>query len=88
MAERFKKEVQAVLANDKVSPRTELSLGEIPQIYVNLGLPKGELKTNKMTLLKALGKAGKHPHNVPIKVLEELPVLITDPQAVFKFLSL
>ena len=87
LAERFKKEVQAVLADDKVSPRTELSLGEIPQIYVNLGLAKGELKTNKMTLLKALGKAGKHPHNVPINVLEELPALITDPQAVFKSLS-
>ena len=87
LAEKFKKEVQAVLADDKVSPRTELSLGEIPQIYVNLGLAKGELKTNKMTLLKALGKAGKHPHNVPIKVLEELPALITDPQAVFKSLS-
>ena len=86
-AEKFKKEVQAVLADDTVSPRTELSLGETPQIYVNLGLPKGELKTNKMTLLKALGKAGKHPHNVPIKVLEELPALITDPQAVFKSLS-
>lgn len=87
LAEKFKKEVQAVLADDTVSPRTELSLGETPQIYVNLGLPKGELKTNKMTLLKALGKAGKHPHNVPIKVLEELPALITDPQAVFKSLS-
>lgn len=87
LAEKFKKEVQAVSADDKVSPRTELSLGEIPQIYVNLGLAKGELKTNKMTLLKALGKAGKHPHNVPIKVLEELPALITDPQAVFKSLS-
>lgn len=87
LAEKFKKEVQAVLADDTVSPRTELSLGETPQIYVNLGLPKGELKTNKMTLLKALGKAGKHLHNVPIKVLEELPALITDPQAVFKSLS-
>ncbi|MGN0022647.1 MAG: DUF2213 domain-containing protein [Elusimicrobiaceae bacterium] len=87
LAEKFKKEVQAVLADDTVSPRTELSLGETPQIYVKLGLPKGELKTNKMTLLKALGKAGKHPHNVPIKVLEELPALITDPQAVFKSLS-
>lgn len=87
LAEKFKKEVQAVLADDTVSPRTELSLGETPQIYVNLGLPKGELKTNKMMLLKALGKAGKHPHNVPIKVLEELPALITDPQAVFKSLS-
>lgn len=87
LAEKFKKEVQAVLADNTVSPRTELSLGETPQIYVNLGLPKGELKTNKMMLLKALGKAGKHPHNVPIKVLEELPALITDPQAVFKSLS-
>lgn len=87
LAEKFKKEVQAVLAEGTVSPRTELSLGETPQIYVKLGLPKGELKTNKMTLLKALGKAGKHPHNVPIKVLEELPALITDPQAVFKSLS-
>ena len=87
LAERFKNEVQNVLADDKVSPRTELSLGETPQIYVNLGLPKGELKTNKMTLLKALGKTGKHPHNVPIKVLEELPALIMDPQAVFKSLS-
>ncbi|WP_428066307.1 hypothetical protein [Candidatus Proelusimicrobium volucris] len=85
--EKFKNEVQNVLADDKVSPRTELSLGETPQIYVNLGLPKGELKTNKMTLLKALGKTGKHPHNVPIKVLEELPALIMDPQAVFKSLS-
>lgn len=87
LAEKFKNEVQNVLADDKVSPRTELSLGETPQIYVNLGLPKGELKTNKMTLLKALGKTGKHPHNVPIKVLEELPALIMDPQAVFKSLS-
>ena len=87
LLEKFKNEVQNVLADDKVSPRTELSLGETPQIYVNLGLPKGELKTNKMTLLKALGKTGKHPHNVPIKVLEELPALIMDPQAVFKSLS-
>lgn len=53
-------------------------------MYTELGLPEGELKTNKTTLLKAIGKSGRHPHNVPQEVLEKLPALVADPKAVFK----
>lgn len=84
LAERFKKEVQAVLADDSISKNHLLDMGAIPPLYIKLGLPNSKLKINKMTMLKALGKAGRHAHDVPQEVLENLPALISDPEGVFK----
>ena len=84
MARNFKTEVQAALTDESVPKGKLLNMGNIPPLYTELGLPEGELKTNKTTLLKAIGKSGRHPHNVPQEVLEKLPALVADPKAVFK----
>lgn len=84
LAERFKKEVQAVLADDSISKNHLLDMGTIPPLYIKLGLPDSKLKINKMTMLKALGKGGRHAHDVPQEVLENLPALISDPEGIFK----
>lgn len=83
-ARNFKTEVQAALTDESVPKGKLLNMGNIPPLYTELGLPEGELKTNKTTLLKAIGKSGRHPHNVPQEVLEKLPALVADPKAVFK----
>lgn len=83
-AVRFKAEVQASLTDENVPKGQLLDMGNIPPLYTELGLPAGSLKTNKTTLLKAIGKAGRHPHKVPQEVLENLPALVADPKAVFK----
>lgn len=83
-AQRFKAEVQSALNDESVPKGKLLNMGNIPPLYAELGLPEGELKTNKTTLLKAIGKSGRHPHNVPQEVLEKLPALVADPKAVFK----
>lgn len=83
-AVRFKAEVQASLTDENVSKGQLLDMGNIPPLYTELGLPAGSLKTNKTTLLKAVGKEGRHPHKVPQEVLENLPALVADPKAVFK----
>lgn len=84
LAERFKNEVQTVLADDSISKNHLLDMGAIPPLYIKLGLPNSKLKINKMTMLKALGTAGRHVHDVPQEVLENLPALISDPEGVFK----
>ena len=86
-AKKFKADVQKVLRDNSIPTKQMLDMGNIPQLYVKLGLPASTLQTNKMTLLKAIGKKGKNPHNVPIDVLENLPALVADPKAVFKSLS-
>ena len=83
-ARNFKTEVQAALTDESVPKGKLFDMGNIPPLYTELGLPEGELKTNKTTLLKAIGKSGRHPHNVPQEVLEKLPALVADPKAVFK----
>ena len=80
----FSEKVRTMLADDKTLAGELLNMGALPRLYAELGLPDGSLQTNKMTLLKAVGKAGKHKHNVPQAVLEQLPKLIADPIAVFK----
>ena len=84
VAEKFRSDVKNFLENEQIPGSQKLDMGMLPPIYVKLGLSEGELKTNKMTLLKALGKAGKHKHNVPQNVLENLIGLMSDPLAVFK----
>ena len=84
VAARFKEEVRNILADEDIPKGTVLDMGDLPGIYVELGLPQGSLKTNKTTLLKAIGKSGRHPHSVPRAVLENLPALVADPKAVFK----
>lgn len=84
VAERFKEDVQKALSDQSVAAGTLFDMGNLPGIYVELGLPPGSLKTNKTTLLKATGKAGRNLHDVPQEVLENLPALVADPLAVFK----
>lgn len=84
VAERFKEDVQKALSDQSVAAGTLFDMGNLPGIYVELGLAPGSLKTNKTTLLKATGKAGRNLHNVPQEVLENLPALVADPLAVFK----
>ena len=84
VAEKFRSDIKNFLENEQIPGSQKLDMGMLPPIYVKLGLSEGELKTNKMTLLKALGKAGKHKHNVPQNVLENLIGLMSDPIAVFK----
>lgn len=55
LAERFKTEVQAVLADNLIHNFTKIDMGTIPQLYVNLGLPEQNLKIRKLSLRKALG---------------------------------
>ena len=92
-AQRFKAEVQTVLSDTNISNRQQIEMGRVPPLYVELGLPPQDLKTNKLALRKALGlltqeelKAHKdwHNHNVPRAVVDDLPRLLTDPVAVFR----
>ena len=83
-AQRFKAQVRKALSDQSVAAGTSFDMGNLPAIYVKLGLPYGSLKTNKTTLLKATGKAGRNLHKVPQEVLENLPALVADPKAVFK----
>ena len=83
-AQRFKAQVRKALSDQSVAAGTLFDMGNLPAIYVKLGLPYGSLKTNKTTLLKAAGKAGRNLHKVPQEVLENLPALVADPKAVFK----
>ena len=48
LAERFKTEVQAVLADNLIHNFTKIDMGTIPQLYVNLGLPEQNLKISKL----------------------------------------
>lgn len=84
LVEKFKNNVQNALSDSDIPLSHLLEMGTIPPLYIKLGLPESPLKTNKTTLLKAIGQIGKNPHNVPQGVLEELPTLISDPEAVFK----
>ncbi len=54
LAERFKTEVQTVLADNLIHNFTKIDMGTIPQLYVNLGLPEQNLKISKLCLNKAL----------------------------------
>ena len=83
-AQRFKAQVRKALSDQSVAAGALFDMGNLPAIYVKLGLPHGSLKTNKTTLLKATGKAGRNLHKVPQEVLENLPALVADPKAVFK----
>lgn len=80
----FAKDVRKALEDDVVPAGQVISMGQLPYVYTAVGLPDSELKTNKTTLLKAMGRKGKHPHNVPQEVLEHLPALVADPKAIFK----
>ena len=93
VARKFKADVKAVLSDKNTPNNTKVDMGVIPPLYEKLGLPKQELKTNKLALRKALGlltqeelKADKnlHNHNVPQEVVENLPKLLADPVAVFR----
>lgn len=67
-AQRFKAQVRKTLSDQSVAAGTLFDMGNLPAIYVKLGLPHGSLKTNKTTLLKATGKAGQNLHKVPQEV--------------------
>ncbi|HJD19464.1 MAG TPA: hypothetical protein IAB21_03290 [Candidatus Avelusimicrobium excrementipullorum] len=92
-AQRFKAEVQTVLSDTNISNRQQIEMGRVPPLYVELGLPPQDLKTNKLALRKALGLLSQeelkvhkdwHNHNVPRAVVDDLLRLLTDPVAVFK----
>lgn len=93
LAERFKTEVQAVLADNLIHNFTKIDMGTIPQLYVKLGLPEQNLKISKLSLKKALGllteeELEENPqwpnHNIQIRDIDNLPTLISAPLAVFK----
>lgn len=96
LTEKFKNNVQDILLDKEAHNYKKIDMGIIPQLYIELGLPKQNLKISKLSLKKALGLLTEeeleenpqwHNHNVPRNVIDNLPVLISDPLAVFKSLS-
>jgi hypothetical protein len=85
-AQKFKNEVNRVVDDNKISTSTLIDMGSLPPVFKAVGLSEKQLKTNKFALLKAEGKAGKNPHKLSRKVIEELPALVADPIAIFKSL--
>ena len=93
LVERFKKDADDILTDEKAGVYTKIDMGTIPQLYVNLGLSEQNLKISKLSLKKALGLLTEeeleenpqwHNHNVPRDIIDNLPALISDPLAVFK----
>ena len=94
LAEKFKKDANDILTDEEAGVYTKIDMGTIPQLYVNLGLPEQNLKISKLSLKKALGLLTEeeleenpqwHNHNVPRDIIDNLPALISDPLAVFKY---
>jgi hypothetical protein len=83
---RYKEQINSLLEFNGSELET-IDMGRLPEIYTVLGIKDKELKTNRKTLLKALGIEGKNKHNVPIETIENLLSLTYDPEAVFKSLS-
>ncbi len=54
---------------------TRIRVGELPQVYKELGLSAGMVRTNKDVILKD----SIEKHYVPLNVVEDLPELFADP---------
>ena len=85
-AKRYKEQLEGLLKSS--NPKTEtIDMGNLPAVFTVLGISDQQLKTNGKAIRKALGLEGKNRHHVPIGVIENLPSLTHDPEAVFKSLS-
>lgn len=93
VSENFVSEVDNFLKDNSISNYQKIDMGQIPWIYMANGLEEQPLRTNKLSIRKAMGlltpaelKANPkwHNHNVPKNVIDKMPELIADPLAIFK----
>ena len=93
VSENFVSDVNNSLNNKAVNNYQKIDMGQIPWIYMANGLEEQPLKTNKLSIRKAMGlltpaELKAHPewhnHNVPKNVIDKMPELISDPLAIFK----
>ena len=74
----FSRQVDDVLAGK--APRDSiLTLGDIPQVYLSLGVPRFKLVMTQGTMRKIITK-----HNVTIRTIKRLPALLEKPVMVFR----
>ena len=74
----FSRQVDDVLAG-RVARDSALILGDIPQVYLSLGVPRFKLVMTQGTLRKITVK-----HNVTILTIKRLPALLETPIMVFR----
>ena len=93
VSKKFEKEIKEAIDDKNFENNTIFDMGKIPAVYHYAGLPIEELKTNKLSLRKAIGTITPeelaqhrnwHNHNVPRAVVNKLVDFVADPVAILK----